>query len=80
MPITVVLADHFSLGTWRGFPRWACNHCQFDTLDGESVMVDHLIEAHFPPPPPDPAPLVLVADKRGNQVQGTPGDETEQEA
>lgn len=56
-------------GLWGVHVRLACAYCPFDTLDGEEVMAEHYHSQHAPPPPPSPTPVVLIADRYGNQVR-----------
>lgn len=58
----------YTIGTWGNHPRWACDLCPFDTLDGLPVMLAHIAEAHTPQPEPEPAPLITIFDKWGNPV------------
>lgn len=53
----------WTIGTWRGRTQWQCRQCAWDTLEGEAKMLAHIKAAHRPPPSP-----ILIADKRGKQI------------
>lgn len=55
-------------GQWNGLPMWTCGVCQWDTLEGEGAMVEHIRAQHEPPPAPPPAPVIQVFDRWGNPV------------
>lgn len=63
----------YELGKWQNFTKYQCLFCPYDTLD-EAEALAHYEQVHaprseqLPPEPPDPSGLVLVADKRGNEV------------
>ncbi len=42
-------AAPYTLGEWKGFPRFQCSKCPFDSLD-EEVIKQH-VKTHEPPPP-----------------------------
>ncbi len=70
----------YTVGTWHGFKQYRCVHCKFDTLN-EETMYRHF-ETHRPPSQPAVKPSVLVADKRGNEVDDftlAPGGRGEQD-
>ncbi len=62
----------YTVGLWKGLKQYRCMWCAFDTLN-EETMFKH-IEAHrlANRPTPPRKPSVLVADKRGNEVDLTP--------
>lgn len=66
---TDVAEAAFVTGEWNGLPMWTCGVCQWDTLDGEGAMLEHIRAQHEPPPPAPVEPLVQVYDRWGNPVE-----------
>lgn len=68
-PVTEPTAEVplYTTNTWNGLPRWACTQCPWDTLDGEEAMLEHIAEAHTPPPPVV-SRIIPVYDRFGNLV------------
>jgi hypothetical protein len=63
------IKDLFEVGKWKGLQQWRCKLCQWDTLDGEAVMVEHIVSTHFPPPENSSGSKILRADRFGNVVE-----------
>lgn len=57
----------WAVGTWGVFPQWRCALCEWDTLDGESVMAAHYLAVHATPATPAPA-IIQVYDRYGRPV------------
>ena len=59
----------YRIGKWQDYPNYECLFCPFATLD-EAVAQEHYQHVHAPkiPEPPALSGLVLVADKRGNEI------------
>lgn len=55
---------------WNGIERWQCRLCGFDCLKDVNLMIDHMESAHFPANNPYIVEGVVVADKRGREIQG----------
>lgn len=64
----------WDVGEWRGYERWACRLCPFDTLDGEGAMVAHWMACHAPPSPAPPSAVVQVYTAGGRPVRPQPRD------
>ena len=60
----------YTVGEWKGMPKWQCNLCPFDTLAGEEAILEHIYKAHMPPPPQPERPKIIKADRFGNPVEG----------
>lgn len=41
----------WTIATWRGLPLYTCLFCPFDTIDGESAMLEHWQQVHAAPAP-----------------------------
>ena len=41
-----IMEEGYSTGEWAGHTHYACALCAFDVLDDETVMLQHLAEAH----------------------------------
>ena len=58
----------YSVGTWKGLPRWQCGLCPWDTLEGLAAMMEHIRERHTAPAPRivrRPSPIL---DRFGNPI------------
>lgn len=62
------IALPYTVGEWKGLPRWQCNLCPFDTLAGEEAILEHIYKVHMPPQQPE-RPQILKADRFGNPVE-----------
>jgi hypothetical protein len=36
----------YSVGDWSGKKRYECDYCQFDVLEDEKAMLEHLLTVH----------------------------------
>lgn len=63
----------YRVGQWSGLPNYECLFCPFATLN-EQEAIEHFASRHGPQMQPveQPSGLVLVADKRGNEVRPEP--------
>jgi hypothetical protein len=63
---------HYTLGDWAGYPKWQCNYCGYDTLEGETDILEHVYQRHLAPQAPQPPTqsLILLADKSGREKKG----------
>jgi len=60
----------YTVGRWRGFTKWTCDVCGWDTLKGESEILTHIRAAHTPRPRPAPKTRKLpLYDRFGNQIE-----------
>ena len=64
---TADLALPYTVGEWKGLPRWQCNLCPFDTLAGEEAILEHIYKVHMPPQQPE-RPQIIKVDRFGNPV------------
>jgi hypothetical protein len=55
---------HYTLATWGGYPQWKCNHCAWDTLEGEGVMIQHIYQRHKDLFAPIPTPAQAGKKKK----------------
>lgn len=61
--------DFIATGKWREFDQWKCKLCNFDTLDGEEIAVDHVVNVHLNPQVKEQVTSqVLLVDSHGNPV------------
>jgi hypothetical protein len=72
------LSSHYEMGEWKELPLWKCKHCDFNTLNGEEVMSEHLRADHFPPSVmPAPKPRIVEYSRFGKEMVVQEGDEDE---
>lgn len=57
----------YTVGTWKGMPRYQCNDCPFDSLNLLTILTH--IEAHRAPPAPAAPQAIQVVDRWGNPVE-----------
>ena len=43
--LPVPTAD-FTVGTWSGLPNWQCTRCPYSTVEGQSAIVEHILDRH----------------------------------
>lgn len=58
--------DLYTIGQWKGLPRYQCNVCAFDTLH-EDVIIEHVTQAHMAPPVQTRV-VPGIVDRFGNPV------------
>ena len=59
----------YYIGTWNGLTQWRCAQCQFDTLDGEDEIIQHIIQAHTVRATPPASGLnIVMTDRFGNPI------------
>lgn len=51
---------------WGDYPQWRCMFCPFDTLNGETAILEHWREMHALPAPVVTPAMIPVYDRRGN--------------
>lgn len=59
----------YTIGSWAGHIQYQCALCAFDCLDDEQDILTHIQETHMPNPATRPPSGILIADKRGNEIQ-----------
>jgi len=62
----------FTLGQWKQYTTYKCKYCKFDTTEEEVAWAHYQqhLRRGSPPQETQPAPSpILVADKRGREVQ-----------
>ena len=59
---------HYTIALWAGHTQWKCNYCEWDTLESEQDMLEHIATRHMNPTQPKTSSLIAVADKRGNEI------------
>lgn len=64
---------YFTVGSWNGLPQWKCKLCPWDTLKGETAVMEHVAEKHSPLPKPPKSIIIPTYDRWGNEVN--PGGE-----
>lgn len=61
------IEEYYTVGTWKGMPRYMCRLCPFDTLR-ENVIKEHVLERHLRSVTAAPVKVPKV-DRFGNPVE-----------